>query len=77
VRLKSNDLTTGDRDPGAGSLREFLRRRFSKRSAHNPVYWTTFVLLASPPAKILPNLYRVWRDFLVQARQAAASRSAS
>jgi GT2 family glycosyltransferase len=72
VRLRSNDATTGDRDPAAASLGEFLRRRFSRRSAHNPLYWTTFVLLACPARHLLPNLYRVWRDFLVHAWQAAS-----
>lgn len=75
VRLRSNEATTGDRDAGAASLGEFLRRRFSRRSALNPLYWTSFVLLACPARHLLPNLYRVWRDFLVQAWRAAASRA--
>jgi GT2 family glycosyltransferase len=73
VKLASDTTTTGDRDPGARSLREFLRRRFSKRSAHNPLYWTSFVMLACPPRWLLQNLYRVWRDFLVQAWLASRS----
>jgi len=75
VRIGFDAATTGDLDPGGRALGDFLRRRFSKRSAHNPVYWTTFVLLACPAAWILPNLFRVWRDFLVQAWRAATSRA--
>jgi GT2 family glycosyltransferase len=74
VRLRADDTTTGDRDAQAGSLREYLRRRLSKRSARNPLYWTSFILLACPPAWILPNIARVWWDFLVQAYRAAANR---
>jgi GT2 family glycosyltransferase len=73
VRLRADTSTTGDRDPGAGSLGEYLRRRFSKRSARNPLYWTSFILLACPAGRILPNIVRVWWDFLVQARRAAAA----
>jgi GT2 family glycosyltransferase len=74
VRLRADDTTTGDRDAQAGSLREYLRRRLSKRSVRNPLYWTSFILLACPPAWILPNIARVWWDFLVQAYRAAANR---
>jgi GT2 family glycosyltransferase len=71
VRLRSDQSTTGDRDPdAASSLGDYLRRRFSKRSVLNPWYWTTFILLSCPPAKVLPNLWRVWWDFLVRAKKA-------
>ena len=71
VRLWFDESTTGDRDPGAASLGEFLRRCFSKRFLQNPLYWTSFILLACPPAWILPNLFRVWYVFLGQVKDAA------
>jgi GT2 family glycosyltransferase len=71
VRLRSDQTTTGDRDPAASSLGDFLQRRFSRRSVRNPWYWTTFILLCCPPALVLPNLCRVWWDFLMGAREAA------
>jgi GT2 family glycosyltransferase len=74
VRLWFDETSTGDLDPRAGSLREYLRRCFSKRFALNPLYWTTFIVLACPPAWILPNLFRVWYGFLAQLK-AAASRA--
>jgi len=72
VRLRYDEKTTGDLDPRAGSLREYLARCFSPRFAHNPLYWTSFVLLACPAAWILPNLMRVWYGFLLQAKAAAS-----
>lgn len=72
VRLTFDAATTGDLDSRAASLRDFLGRCFSKRFAHNPVYWTSFVLLACPPAWILPNLLRVWYGFLLQLKAAAS-----
>ena len=71
VRLQYDAATTGDLDPRAGSLRDYFRRCFSKRFAHNPIYWTTFILLACPPAWIPLNLFRVWYGFLVQIKDAA------
>lgn len=76
VRLRFDESTTGDLDPRAGSLREYLGRCFSKRFAHNPLYWTTFIVLACPPAWILPNLFRVWYGFLGQVKDAATRRGA-
>jgi GT2 family glycosyltransferase len=72
VRLSVDEATTGDLDPRAGSLREYLSRCFSKRFAHNPIYWTTFILLACPPAWIPLNLLRVWVGFLGQIKAAAS-----
>jgi GT2 family glycosyltransferase len=74
VRLWLDEATTGDRDPGAASLGDYLRRCFSKRFVHNPLYWTTFILLSCPPAWMLQNIYRVWRDFLIQAKRSISPR---
>ena len=77
VRIWFDELSTGDRDPRAGSLREYFRRCFSKRFVQNPLYWTSFILLSCPPAWILPNLFRVWYVFLGQIKDAATQRRAS
>jgi GT2 family glycosyltransferase len=39
---------------------DYLRKCFSKKSALNPVYWTTFIFLASPAKRIIPCLVKVW-----------------
>ena len=33
---------------------------FSKRSAVNPIYWSTFMLLAASPGQAMRNLARIW-----------------
>ena len=73
VKLRIDATTTGDLHARAASLRDFLGRCFSKRFAGNPLYLTSFVLLACPPAWILPNLLRIWYGFLLQAKAAAAA----
>jgi len=40
--------------------RGFFMRYWSKKSPDNPLYWSSFVLLASEPMWVLPNLFRVW-----------------
>jgi GT2 family glycosyltransferase len=79
LRLWSEDASTGDMDPRAASLREYLGRCFSPRFVHNPVYLTTLILLACPPSLVPRNLLRVWYGFLLQAAAAAraGSRAAS
>lgn len=46
---------------------DFLRKHFSKRSAMNPIYYTTFILLATPVSAMPRNIYRIWRDFLIRS----------
>jgi GT2 family glycosyltransferase len=75
VRLWSDDAATGDMDPGARSLRDYLGRCFSPRFVHNPVYLTSFILLACPPSLIPLHLFRVWYGFLLQLAAAARGRS--
>jgi GT2 family glycosyltransferase len=71
VRLWSDETSSADLDARAASLREYFGRCFSRRFAHNPVYWTAFILLACPPAWIPLNLLRVWAGFLGQIKSAA------
>jgi GT2 family glycosyltransferase len=67
VRLWMTEGTTGVREFEKQTLRGFLRTVFSKRTVHNPVYWTSFVLLSSPARHVPANLWRVWRTFFLHA----------
>lgn len=66
--VTSADIAIGlDREQtGFRSLEEqdftrFVRRYFSKRHTANPVYWSAFVILAAPKARIPAHLYNLWR----------------
>jgi len=63
--------TTGVRDV-ALPLPQFLQVIFTKRALHNPIYWTTFVLLACPWRYVPRNLVHIWILFLRQTRLALA-----
>lgn len=39
---------------------DFIKRYFSKRHVSNPIYWSTFILLAVPKSHILGHLFRLW-----------------
>jgi GT2 family glycosyltransferase len=64
VRLVMDESTTGTRELDTRSPGRYLRSVLSIRATKNPIYWSTFVLLASPRLLIVPNLVRVWRRFL-------------
>jgi hypothetical protein len=49
------------------SLLKTLRGAFTIRSTDNPIYWTSFVLLASPLRYTPANLIRVWWRYFVNA----------
>jgi GT2 family glycosyltransferase len=70
VRLWSYEDSTGVRDLGGLSLRQFLRVIFSKRSVHNPIYWTSFVFLSCPWRYVPINLVRILLGFLRELRRA-------
>jgi len=59
--LVMDKKTTGLREFDAGGFATFVKQYFSRRSAANPLYWTSFVLLAAPfPWKVI-NVLRIWR----------------
>ena len=58
--IEPNFGTTGYHTVNEKSFLNFLKKYFSKKSASNPIYWTTFILLASPVSGIPINLMRVW-----------------
>jgi len=55
-----NKESTGYRAIEEVSLGRFFKKYCSKRSTANPAYWSSFVLLASGPIWVIPNLLRVW-----------------
>jgi GT2 family glycosyltransferase len=63
VRLVMDEAATGIRVRDLRSPRAYLRSVLSMRSTENPVYWTTFVMLASPKRYVLQNVVRVWLRF--------------
>jgi GT2 family glycosyltransferase len=69
LSLVLDEETTGYLTFTARSRGESLRRLFSSRSVHNPLVWSSFVLLACPwPWKII-NLGRIARGFTQHVRE--------
>jgi GT2 family glycosyltransferase len=60
VSLRYDDKLTGIRSVGGETIISRLRTPFSIRSTDNPIYWSSFVLLASPPLYVPLNLLKVW-----------------
>ena len=60
VWLEPNLSLTASRD--LSSLRgwRFLREFFSPKNPLNPIYWSSFVILACPPRWVVRNLTFVW-----------------
>lgn len=58
--IEPNLATTGYRKIDGTFVAESLRRYWSKKSSANPIYWSSFVVLASEPVWVFPNLFRVW-----------------
>jgi GT2 family glycosyltransferase len=56
----SNEETTGYRKITDRGFRSALSKLFSKKASSNPLYWSTFVLLAVPPRWVIPGLLRIW-----------------
>lgn len=65
VRLRYNEHLTGIRDGQDKSVINAIRKGLSIKSANNPVYWTSFILLACPARHKLRNIVIVWRRFLL------------
>ena len=60
LRLYFDEETSGSEPLPSASLTDFLRIYFSKKSRHNPLMWTIFVLLACPWKWKVINCGRVW-----------------
>jgi GT2 family glycosyltransferase len=76
VRLVMDETTTGIRKRDRRSVGAYLRSVLTIRATKNPVYWSTFVILASPRRRIPANLVRVWSRFTVGLVRALRSRPA-
>jgi len=68
VVLHYDEALTGLRDIEDRSMWQRMLADFSIRSAGNPVYWTSFVLLASPLRYVPLNIVRVWAGFFTPVR---------
>jgi GT2 family glycosyltransferase len=77
VRLAMDETTTGIRAHDYASVRAYLRSVFTIRATKNPIYWTSFVLLASPRHLLFRNVARVWKRFLKGLVRAARADPAS
>lgn len=58
---------TGHRSLEKAGFVEFFQKCFSKRTVLNPVYHTSFILLASPFSYMPLNVFKVWRNFSTYA----------
>lgn len=64
LKLWTEDNSTGYRNLEGEPMKAFLIKYFSKRSATNPLYWSSFIALACPwPWKILWWLL-IWKGTL-------------
>jgi hypothetical protein len=61
----SDSATEGATRRPNRSRRRYLSFTLSRRSPDNPVYWTTFLLLACPRRYLVQNVFRAWRYFAV------------
>jgi len=71
VRLVADQTATGIRTLDLSSAGAYLRSVLSIKATKNPIYWTTFVLLASPRRLLARNLLQVWYRFINGLVQAA------
>lgn len=60
LRLYWNRAATGFREIEESALLPFLKKFFSKKSAGNPVYWSTFIFLACSMRYWPLHLARIW-----------------
>lgn len=70
VRLVTDEAATGIRTLDLSSAGAYLRSVMSIKATKNPIYWTTFVLLASPRRLLPRNLLQVWYRFVAGLIQA-------
>jgi GT2 family glycosyltransferase len=64
VHLCHRELLTEVRSPEVFSLIQYVRTTLSIKSTSNPIYWTSFILLACPLRYVTVNLVTVWWVFL-------------
>ena len=64
VRLVTDVKATGIRKRDLRNPLAYLRAALTIKATKNPIYWSTFVILASPRRRLPRNLIRVWWRFL-------------
>jgi len=64
VRLVMDEKATGIRQRDLRNPLAYLRAALTIKATRNPIYWSTFVILASPRRRLPRNLLRVWLRFL-------------
>lgn len=70
VNLRFDSWATGTRKLERQPLLPLLKTALSRKFANNPIYWTSFVLLACRARYIPINLVRIWWRFLTDIRAA-------
>ena len=60
VRLRYNEQLTGIRNQDGLSVFQHIKTGLSIKSTSNPVYWTSFILLACPWRYVFINIVVVW-----------------
>jgi GT2 family glycosyltransferase len=66
IRIVMDEATTGIRTIPEGPAWNYVKKMFSKKTAGNPLYLTSFILLACPAQFIPVNVLRVWKGFFGQ-----------
>lgn len=69
VFLRYDESLTGIRSVFGQSTFRALLMNLSIRSAGNPIYWTSFLLLACPGRSVAINVVRVWWGFVIPLRK--------
>jgi len=64
VFLRYNEHLTGTRDHVEQGVLRYLKRLLSTKAASNPVYWTSFILIACPLRHMPRNIVIVWWNFV-------------
>lgn len=77
VRLVMDESSTGIRQKDYRSGWGYLRSLLTIKATGNPIYWSTFVVLASPRRLLPANLLRIWRRFASGFVRAVRSRPAT
>jgi GT2 family glycosyltransferase len=65
LSLHWDQETTGSRSFPQDDLPSFLKAYFSRKSAANPLYWTSFVFLASPLRYLPLHIWGIWKSAAV------------
>lgn len=60
IAIQLDREETGYRNLENLPLMDFIKRYFSKKNVNNPIYWSTFILLAVPKSHVAGHLFRLW-----------------